>query len=209
LSLFTLYYAPHTCSLAAHIALEDAGAKYELKRIDFGKTEQQSPAYLEVNPKGRVPAMVTARGILTETPAMLAYIAQSFPQARLAPIDDPFEFAQLQAFNSYLCSTLHIAHSHRMRGHRWADEPRSFADMQRKVPKSVGACYDIIEAHMLRGPWVMGDAYTIADPYLFTLAQWLEDDGVDPERIPRVIEHRGRMAQLLNVRKAIAQELAS
>jgi glutathione S-transferase len=206
--MFTLYYAAHTCSLASHIALEDAGARYELKRINFGGTEQQSPGYLKVNPKGRVPAMVTPRGILTETPAMLAFIAHSFPQARLAPLDDPFAFAELQAFNSYLCSTLHVAHAHRMRGYRWADEAASFADMQRKVPKSVGACFDMIETHMLRGPWVMGDTYTIADPYLFTLAQWLEADGVDPARIPRVIEHRARMAQRPNVRKAIAEELA-
>ena len=94
-----------------------------------------------------------------------------------------------------------------MRGHRWADDPASFADMQRKVPQSVGACYELIENGMLKGPWVMGAAYTIADPYLFTLAQWLEDDGVDPARIPRVIEHRSRMAERPNVRKAIAEEL--
>ena len=109
--MFTLYYAAHTCSLASHIALEDAGAKYELKRINFSKNEQQSPAYLAVNAKGRVPAMVTPHGVLTETPAMLAFIAQSFPQAHLAPLSDPFAFAQLQSFNSYLCSTLHIAHA--------------------------------------------------------------------------------------------------
>lgn len=207
--MFTLYYAPHTCSLASHIALDDAGAKYRLERIDFGKVEQQSPTYLEVNPKGRVPAMVTPRGTLTETPAMLAFIAQSFPEAPLAPLYDPYAFAELQSFNSYLCSTLHVAHAHRMRGHRWADDPSSFADMQRKVPKSVGACYDMIESRMLRGPWAMGSAYSIADPYLFTLAQWLEEDGVDPARIPRVIEHRSRMAALPNVGKAIAEELAA
>jgi glutathione S-transferase len=206
--MFILYYAADTCSLASHIALEDAGAHYELRRIDFGKTEQQSSAYLEINPKGRVPALATPRGVLTETPAMLAFIAQSFPEARLAPLDDPFAFAELQAFNGYLCSTLHVAHAHRMRGHRWADETASFADMQRKVPRSVGACYDLIETRMLRGPWAMGDAYTIADPYLFTLAQWLEDDGVDPARIPRVIEHRARVASRVNVKKAIAEEHA-
>jgi len=206
--MFTLYYAPHTCSLASHIALEDAGATYQIRRIDFGKTEQQSAAYLEVNPKGRVPAMATPRGILTETPAMLAFIAQSFPAAGLAPLNDPFAFAELQSFNSYLCSTLHVAHAHRMRGHRWADDPSSFVDMQRKVPKSVGACYDMIESRMLRGPWVMGSTYTIADPYLFTLAQWLEEDGVDPARIPRVMEHRERMSARPNVKKAIAEELA-
>ena len=63
--------------------------------------------YLAINPKGRVPALVTDRGILTETPAILAFIAQSFPQAKLVP-DDPFAFAQAQSFNSYLCSTVHI-----------------------------------------------------------------------------------------------------
>src|SRR5690606_14396264 len=99
--VFTLYFAPHTCSLASHIALKDAGASYNLKRIDFASTEQRSLAYLAINPKARVPAMVTPRGILTETPAMLAFIAQSFPAARLAPLDDPFAFAELQAFNSY------------------------------------------------------------------------------------------------------------
>jgi glutathione S-transferase len=208
LIVFTLYYAPYTCSLASHIALEDAGATYQLKRIDFGNTEQQSPGYLAINPKARVPAMATPRGILTETPAMLAFIAQSFPEARLAPMNDPFAFAEMQSFNSYLCSTLHVAHAHRMRGHRWADDPASFADMQRKVPQSVGACYELIESRMLKGPWVMGEAYTIADPYLFTLAQWLEDDGVDPSRIPRVIEHRARMMGMPNVKKSIAEELA-
>lgn len=206
--MFTLYYAPHTCSLASHIALRDAGAPYELRRIDFASTEQRSPAYLKVNPKARVPAMVTARGILTETPAMLAFIAQSFPDAHLAPLGDPFAFAELQAFNSYLCATLHVAHAHRMRGPRWAEEASSFADMQRTVPRSVGACYDLIERDLLKGPWVMGDAYTVADPYLFTLAQWLEDDGVDPARIPRVMAHRARMAERPNVRTAIAEELA-
>jgi glutathione S-transferase len=207
--MLTLYYAAHTCSLASHIALEDAGATYALKRIDFRKGEQQSPEYLEINPKARVPALVTPRGILTETPAMLAFIAQSFPQAGLAPLDDPFAFAEVQAFNSYLCSTVHVAHAHRMRGNRWAEEETSFADMRRKVPQSVGACFGLIEAHMLRGPWVMGDTYTVADPYLFTLAQWLEADGVDLSRLPRVIEHRSRMASRPSVQKAIAGELAA
>ena len=150
---------------------------------------------------------MTSRGILTETPAILAYIAQTFPGAGLAPLDDPFAFAEVQSFNSYLCSTLHVAHAHRMRGHRWADDEASFADMRRKVPKSVGACYDMIESRMLRGPWVMGDRYSIADAYLFTVAQWLEGDGVDPARIPKVIEHRFRMAERPGVNKAVAEEL--
>ena len=167
-----------------------------------------APDYLAINPKGRVPALVTDRGILTETPAMLAFVAQSFPAAGLAPLGDPFAFAEVQAFNSYLCSTLHIAHAHRMRGTRWADDPAAIAEMKRKVPDAVTACYALIECGMLRGPWVMGERYTICDPYLFTIAQWLEDDGVDPGRFPAVIDHRRRMSARPGVAKAIAEELA-
>jgi len=206
--MIKLVYAAHTCSLASHIALEEAGAEYSTARISFAADEQRGPEYLAINPKGRVPAMVTERGILTETPAILAFIAQSFPQAGLAPLDDPFAFAEVQAFNSYLCSTLHVAHAHRMRGQRWADDAAAIAEMQRKVPQSVGACYDLIERHMLKGPWVMGEAYTICDPYLFTLAQWLEADGVDPAYLPKVIDHRCRMSRRPGVQRAIAEEFA-
>ncbi len=206
--MIKLYYAPHTCSLASHIALEDAGAEYSTVRINFATEEQRKPEYLAINPKARAPAMITDRGILTETPAMLAFIAQSFPKARLAPLDDPFLFAEVQAFNSYLCSTLHVAHAHRMRGYRWADDPAAIAEMQRKVPESVGSCYELIESKMLRGPWVMGETYTICDPYLFTIAQWMEPDGVDPSRFPNVRDHRQRMSERPAVRKAVAEELA-
>jgi glutathione S-transferase len=205
--MLKLYYAPGTCALASHIALEEAGAGYTTERLDFKSNQQNSPEYLAINPKGRVPALVTDRGVLTETPAMLGFIAQSFPQAKLAPLDDPHAFAQMQAFNSYLCSTVHVAHAHRGRGYRWATDEASFADMKRMVPKSVGACFALIERGMLKGPWVMGDSYTICDPYLFTIAQWLEGDSVDLSALPKVADHRKRMAERPAVRKAMAEEL--
>ncbi len=205
--MLTLYYAPHSCSLASHIALIDAGAEYRLERIDFAANQQRSPAYLAINPKARVPALATPRGILTETPAMLAFIAQSFPAAGLAPLADPFAFAELQAFNSYVCSTLHVAHAHRMRGSRWSDDPEAWESMRRKVPQSVGAAFDLIEHGMLKGPWVMGGLYSVADAYLFTVAQWLEADGVEPDRLPKIVDHRARMLERPAVRRAIDEEL--
>src|ERR1700732_5030816 len=207
--MIKLYYAPHTCSLASHIALEEAGAEYSTVRIDFAANEQRTSEYLAINPKGRVPALVTDRGILTENPAMLAFIAQSFPQARLAPFDDPFAFAQVQAFNSYLCSTVHVAHAHKGRGYRWATDEASFADMKRKVPQSVGASFALIERNMLKGPWVMGETYTICDPYLFTLAGWLEGDSVDLSTLPKVADHRKRMSERPAVQKVLAEENSS
>ncbi|MBL8671327.1 MAG: glutathione S-transferase N-terminal domain-containing protein [Alphaproteobacteria bacterium] len=205
-----LYFAPHTCALATHIALEEAGATYSLTRLNFAANDQRKPEYLAVNPKGRVPALATARGVLTETPAMLAYVAQSFPAARLAPLDDPFAFARVQAFNSYLCSTVHVAHAHRMRGYRWVDagDAAAIAAMQRKVPQSVREAFDLVERDLAPGGWVMGGTYTICDPYLFTLAQWLEADGVDPAALPKIADHRARMAERPAVKRAIAAELA-
>jgi glutathione S-transferase len=207
--MLKLYYAPQTCALATHIALEDAGAAYETVRLDFGTNEQRSPEYLAINPKGRVPSLVTDRGVLTETPAMLAFVAQSYPQANLAPLDDPFAFAEAQAFNSYLCATLHVAHAHGRRGYRWTDDEAAMAAMRRYVPRSVAACFELIERGMLNGPWVLGEAYSICDPYLFTVSRWLEGDGVDLSTLPRVVDHRARMSQRASVQRALAQELAA
>lgn len=204
--MLTLYFGAHTCAFASLIALIEAGAPYKLHRLDFGKGEQRQPDYLAINPKGRVPALATPHGILTETPAILAFIAQSFPAARLAPINDPFAFAQIQAFNSYLCSTVHVAHAHRVRGSRWADDPVAIEDMKRKVPETVGACFDLIERQMFKGPWVAGEAYTIADPYLFTIGQWLEGDGVDIKSFPSVFDHSRRMMERPTVQRALAEQ---
>ncbi len=206
--MLTLIYAPHTCALASHIALEEAGADYEAKRLSFATADQRKPDYLAINPKGRVPALITERGVLTETPAILAYIAQRFPAADLAPLDDPFAFAQVQAFNSYLCSTVHVAHAHRMRGYRWvdADDAASIAAMQRKVPQGVGECFALIEHEFLVGPWVLGQRYSICDAYLFTLAQWMEGDGLDTALYPKVMDHRRRMAARPGVAKAVVEE---
>ncbi len=206
--MLTFYFAPNTCALASHIALEEAGADYVLRRIDFARTEQAAPDYLAINPKARVPALATDRGVLTETPAILAYIAQTHPGAGLAPLDDPFAFAEMQAFNSFLCATLHVAHAHRMRGYRWVDDEAAILAMQRKVPDSVASCFDLIEPQLRRGPWVMGERYSLCDPYLFTIAQWMEADGVDPAGFPLVADHRRRMAERPTVQEAIRQELA-
>ena len=193
--MLTLYYARNTCSLAAHIALEHTGAEYQAVRVDFAQSQQRSADYLCLNPKGRVPTLVTPRGSLTETPAILLFLAQTFPQSMLAPLDDPFELARMNAFNSYLCSTVHVAHAHRARGSRWATEPASFVDMTKKVAENMAACFELIEREYLQGPWVLGDKYSVSDMYLFTLAQWLAVDGVDINRFPKVAQHSQQMAQ--------------
>jgi len=204
--MLKLYYAPGTCALATHIALEEAGAAYEAVRVDFGSQAQRSPEYLAINPKGRVPALVTERGTLTETPGLLLFVAQQFPAAELAPLADPFALAQVQEFNSYLCATVHVAHAHGRRGTRWADDAAAIESMKRKVPTSMTECAGLIEQKFLKGPWVMGEQYTICDPYLFTIGTWLEGDGVDTAKLPGILNHRRRMLARAAVQKAVSAE---
>ena len=204
--MLTFYYAPGTCALASHLALEFAGAPYEAKRLDFKQNQQRSPEYLRVNPKGRVPALVTGRGVLTETPALLQSIAQSFPQAKLAPVNDAFLLAKGNEFNSYLCSTVHVNHAHKGRGYRWveADDTASLEAMKKKVPQTMAESFALIEEQMLKGPWVLGESFSTSDLYLYTLTRWLEGDGVDVKRFPKVADHLRRMEALPQVQKVVA-----
>lgn len=202
--MLKLYFSPGSCSQASHIALEEAGAAYEVERVDFGKQQQRSPEFLRVNPKGRVPALVTDRGIITESPAILAYIAQSFPDTPIGAPQDAFEFARIQSFNAYLCSTVHVAHAHKRRGSRWSDDPAVIEAMTLKVAGNMSDCFELIEGTMFTGPWVLGETYSIADPYLFTFTGWLEGDGVDPKRFPKVYEHSLRMAERPAVKKVLS-----
>ena len=200
----TLYYSPLSCALASHILLEEIGVPYAAQRVDFSKNEQNSPAYLALNPKGRVPALKTDRGVITETPAILAYLAARAPQKHLAAIDDPFAFAQAQAFAAYLCATVHVAHAHRPRGSRWADDVAAQEAMKRKVPVNMAACFEIIETKYFKGPWACGETYGFVDPYLFTIAGWLEGDGVDIARFPRVADHYRRVSERPATQRTIA-----
>ena len=197
------YYGPKTCALATHIVLEYVGADYEAIKLDFRENQQRSKEYLAVNPKGRVPALVTDRGVITETPALLLYLAQTYPQAKVAPLDDPFALAEMQAANSWFCSTVHVAHAHGPRGSRWSDDPAALQSMKAKVSTNMSDCFDLIEKELLRGPWLMGANFTVADPYLFTMSSWLATDGVEMAKFPRVAEHYKRMLEMPVVRKVM------
>ncbi|MCG6904202.1 MAG: glutathione S-transferase N-terminal domain-containing protein [Rhodobacter sp.] len=201
--MWEYFYGPDTVSLAPHIALRDVGVDLRLHRVDMKAGGQTSADYLALNPKGRVPTLITPHGTLTETPAILAFVAQSFPAAGLIP-DDPYEFARVQEFNCYIASTLHVAHAHKFRGHRWVDDKDAIRAMREKVPQTVAAAFAHIEENYLPGPFVMGDSYSIADPYLFTVSRWIESDGVDPALFPKVSAHRAMMMTRPSVKRALA-----
>lgn len=201
---WTLYTAPGTCGLATHIALHEAGAAFDLVKIDLAGGQQRSASYLAINPKARVPALATEQGILTETPALLVFVAQRFPPARLAPHEDDFAFARMQEFNNYLASTVHVAHAHKRRGARWVDDAAAVDAMRVKVPQTMTDCAARIEAQ-LGADWILGDRYSVADGYLFTIAGWLEEDGVPMSRFPRISAHRARVGARPAARRALAE----
>ncbi|MCO5730978.1 glutathione S-transferase family protein [Rhizobium sp. SSA_523] len=207
--MHTLYVSPGACSLAAHIAIHEAGLPFSLRILNFGKNEQQSQDYLALNPKGRVPALVTEQGTLTETSAILLYIAQMAPEKKLAPLDDPFALARMQGFNSFLATTVHVNHAHGRRATRWADEPTSIEDMKRKVPATMRDAFQLIEDGLLVGPYVLGEEFSVADSYLYVMSSWLRSDGVDIAEFPRVQAHFERMKARPAVQKALAAEAAA
>ncbi len=187
-----IYYAPRTISIAVVIALEEAGLDYEAIKLDFAAGEQTTAAYRQINPKGRVPALVVDGGILTETGALLEYIAAKAPKAWLVP-DDPVLAARMREVMYYLASTMHVNHAHKMRGHRWADQESSWQDMKDKVAQTMTESCTYISSNGLRGPFVLGEAFSLADAYLYMVCSWLEGDGVDVTAFPKIQAFRAAM----------------
>ena len=178
-----LYFAPGTISIAVAIALNEAGTSYETQRLDFAAGEQRSVAYAAINPKGRVPALDVDGTILTETGAILDYVATLAPT--LMP-DDPVSAAHARSVMYYLASTMHVNHAHKMRGQRWADAPASWEDMTAKVPRTMTDSATYVETDCLTGPFVLGETLCIADIYLFVVCNWLTGDGVDLAPFPKL-----------------------
>jgi glutathione S-transferase len=203
-----LFYSPNACSLASHIALEEAGAEYELVLTSTRDGSVRRPEYLAVNPKGRVPALLTDRGVLTETPVILGYIAQTFPDAQLAPNDDSFAFGDMQAFNVFLASSMHIGFALHWRAERYVEGEDHLAAVRAHAPTALAAQFRIVEDKLKDGrTWVHGEAYTVSDPYLLVFTRWLDETGLgDLDDYPHVKRHRNRVETREAVRRALQQE---
>lgn len=198
-----LYYAPRTISIAVVIALEEAGLDYETVKIDFTAKEQSGAGYAQINPKGRVPALVVDGGILTETGALLEFVADKAPDANLRPTD-PVLVARMREVMFYLASTMHVAHAHKLRGSRWASKTASYKDMTAKVPQAMAECCCYISTNGLRGPFVLGEQISIVDFYLYTICTWLEGDGVTVDDFPKIKTFMAAMEQRDSVRAVYA-----
>ena len=158
--MLKLYYSPGACALASHIAFEEAGADYEAVKIDLKAGEQKSPEYLSVNPAGVTPALETDQGVLTENAVIMPWIADKHPEKNLVPAD-AFRRAQMDSFNGWAGSSLHPA-----LGRLMFSRPPLDGEAKDAAHKAVKDKLALAEAHLLKGPFVMGEQYTVADGYL-------------------------------------------
>jgi glutathione S-transferase len=204
-----LFYTPGACSMVPHIVLEEIGLPYDSAVIDFAADEQLKPEYLAINPAARVPALATDQGVITEIPAILGYLARTFPEAGLAPADDPFGFANMQAFHMFIATTIHVLFRQISRPEVFAEGPGAKAALAARVPEMSDRYFGLIEDRFADGrPWVHGDRYTMSDPYLFVFASYLKmGDRGDPRNIPRIWAHRDRVyRERPAVRRTLVEE---
>jgi glutathione S-transferase len=195
-----LFYTPNTISMAVAIALQEADITHELTLIDFAKGEQLSADYLGKNPKGRVPTLIVEGQPLTETGALLEFIATLAPKKTLVPTD-PLQAVKMRSVMFYLASTMHVNHAHRVRGIRWANDQSSIDDMAAKAPETMAISAKYIEEECLTGPFILGDAFSIADIYLFNICTWLVGDSVVVSNYPKITAHMTLMEARASVQK--------
>lgn len=200
--MLKLYYSPGACAIASHIGLEEAGADYEIEKIDLRAGQQRTPEYLAINPAGVTPALQTSEGVITQNSAILAYVAQTHPQAGLANLNDPFQFARFQAVNGWLASSLHPAI-----GKALFSKPPLGGEAKDEAVKVALEKYDLAENHLLTGPWVLGEDYSMSDGYLMVFTRWARQAGLlDKTRFAKLNDHLDRVQARPAVQRVLEAE---
>jgi glutathione S-transferase len=200
--MITLFYAPGACSMAAHIVLEESGEKYEAKRVDLGKGEQRTEAYLKIHPLGRVPALLLDDGSpLTENTAILPYLGKRFG---LWPNDAAAE-ARALSLIGFFASTVHPAHAHISRPERYATDKAIFPNIQEQGRKSFHDYLKQTDARLAGRQW-LSDQYSALDPYAFTFYTWGVRRELPMAELKNYGAHKDRMLQRPAVQRVVADE---
>lgn len=204
----TLYYAPGSCALSCHIALEETGQPYQLALVDTAGGAQRAPEHLRLNPKGRVPVLTIGEQVLTESVAILTYIALLNPAAQLIP-KDPLAAARVYEWLNYLSGHVHAATYRQMtRPHKFTTDEGGYHAVRASGKLQVREAAEFIEAQMQSRTWAIGEDYTIADALLLTEFRWF-NRSIEPgflANCPHWTAYAKRMEARPAVQRALAQE---
>jgi glutathione S-transferase len=209
--VYTLHYFPGNANLVPHVLLEEIGAPYELALVDRNNNAQKSPEYLKLNPSGRIPVLIDTSLdlVLFETAAIALHLADRHPAASLAPPLGTKERATMLKWLMYLTNTLQAElliyfYPHRLTG---GDEAMA-AVVKREAEQRVAGMIDILDAELARsrGPWLLGEQYTIVDPYLLMLSRWTRMMARPARQLPSLRDFLGAMTARPAVQRAFEME---
>lgn len=200
-----LFLAPGTCARVPLIALQAIGEPFDLKIIHLTKGEQKTAAYRQINPKGKVPALVIDGETLTENVAILTYLNERFPQARLLPAAERLiDRMQILADLAFCAATLHPIVSRICVPHLLA--PDSGAAVKAQAEKAMPEYFALIDERLKHGEWWYGDQWSVMDAYLFWIFTRVEGCGFKVDEFGGFHAHSQRMMTLPVVESAMARE---
>ncbi len=196
-----LYYSPGACSLSPHIALREAGLTFDLEKTDLkAKKTASGTDFLTINPKGYVPALQLDNGkVLTEGPAIVQYIADQKPESGLAPQAGSFERYELQEWLNFITSEVHKPVGSLF-------NPAMTADYKPVVLALIDKRLTWIDGQLQGKQYLMGDTFTVADAYLFTVLRWTGFFNIDLGKYPAIKSYFARVAERPAVKEALAAE---
>ena len=200
--MLTLFYAPGACSMAAHIALEESGEKYEAKRMDLSKGEQKTPEYMKIHPLGRVPALKLDDGSpLTENTAILPFLGKRFG---LWPSDAVKE-AQALSTVGFFASSVHPANAHVGRPERYTEDKAAHPGIQEMGKKTFFDYLKQIDGMYAKREW-LSDKYSVLDPYAFVFYTWAAKRGQPVAELKNYTGAKDRMLKRPAVQRVVADE---
>jgi glutathione S-transferase len=196
-----LYHAKGACSLSPHIVLLEAGLPFTLEQVDLAtKKTAKGVDYLTVNSKGTVPALELDDGkLLTEGPAVVQYLADQKPDCGLAPRAGTFERYQLMELLNYITSEVHKSFSPLF-------NKEASAEWKAAARTAIGKKFDWLSGFLGGKTYLMGDTFTVADAYLFTVVSWTAHVGIDLNKWPVLGAYHSRIAQRPKVQQALKEE---
>jgi glutathione S-transferase len=196
-----LYYATGACSLSPHIVLLEAGLPFTLEKIDFAtKKTSTGTDYFTINSKGAVPALQLDDGrVLTEGPAIVQYLADLKPDSALAPRAGTFERYQLMEILNYITSEVH-------KGFSPLFNPKISADWKASALANLEKKFDWLTGFLTGKTFLMGNTFTVADAYLFTVMKWTGHLKIDLGLWPVLTAYQSRIVQRPKVQQALKEE---